>query len=154
MTSLTDIIAYLCKNYPHKQELSKARLTKMVYLADWRNALQHEKQLTDIKWIFNHYGPYVDDVINAVNEDKHLSVENRQNMFGGDKGIIKLDADYEPRLTEDEAKILDSVIESTKNKYWNDFIQFVYSTYPVRASDRYDSFDLPKLAKEYRQKEK
>ena len=31
---LRDIVAYVCKNYPYKDELSNARVTKMVYLAD------------------------------------------------------------------------------------------------------------------------
>jgi hypothetical protein len=39
MAELKDIIAYYCKQYPHKAELSKARLTKMVYLADWKSAI-------------------------------------------------------------------------------------------------------------------
>jgi len=34
MKKLANIIAYLSSNYPHKNELSKARLTKLVYLAD------------------------------------------------------------------------------------------------------------------------
>ncbi len=50
MAALKDIIAYYCDRYPHKEELSKARLTKMVYLADWKSAIVHGKQISDIKW--------------------------------------------------------------------------------------------------------
>ena len=41
MAKLVDVVGYLCEHYPHKAELSKARLTKMVYLADW-NLLSNE----------------------------------------------------------------------------------------------------------------
>jgi hypothetical protein len=53
MARLRDVVAYLCHEYPHKGELSKARLTKMVYLADWRSAIERGSQVTDIEWVFN-----------------------------------------------------------------------------------------------------
>ncbi|MEZ5578109.1 MAG: hypothetical protein R3F40_00950 [Candidatus Competibacteraceae bacterium] len=31
----------------------------MIYLADWFSSLADGKKLTDIEWLFNHYGPYV-----------------------------------------------------------------------------------------------
>ncbi|MFC0274215.1 Panacea domain-containing protein [Metabacillus herbersteinensis] len=44
----------------------------MVYLADWYSALKNGKQLTNIEWYFDHYGPYVVDVYNAVKEDQSI----------------------------------------------------------------------------------
>ncbi len=32
--NLINIVAYTLKNYPNKKDLSKARVTKMVYLVD------------------------------------------------------------------------------------------------------------------------
>ena len=49
MATLTDIIYYLISNYPHKDELSNARVTKMVYLADWHAAVKLGHQLTYIR---------------------------------------------------------------------------------------------------------
>jgi hypothetical protein len=40
MATLGDVMAYLCEHYPHKDDLSKARLTKLVYLADWKSAIE------------------------------------------------------------------------------------------------------------------
>ena len=86
---LRDVVAYLCSHYPHREELSKARLTKMVYLADWKSALQRGSQLTEIKWQFNHYGPYVDDVVNSVRNDPEFEIvqggtftANPRKLFG------------------------------------------------------------------------
>ncbi len=50
MTELKDVMAYIIANYPFKGELSNARLTKMVYLTDWKNALLSGRQVTDISW--------------------------------------------------------------------------------------------------------
>jgi len=60
MNNLVDeIIKYICLNYPYKYKLSKARLTKMVYLIDWYYSKLNKHQMTNISWEFNHYGPYV-----------------------------------------------------------------------------------------------
>ena len=54
MTELKEVISYLVSKYPHKDELSNARLTKMIYLADWRHAITQGNQITDIRWFFDN----------------------------------------------------------------------------------------------------
>ena len=66
MASLHDVMTYLVSKYPHSDDLANARLTKMIYLADWRAAIRYGKQVTDFSWEFNHYGPYLHDVINEA----------------------------------------------------------------------------------------
>ena len=75
MTKLQNIVAYLCSMYPHKSELSNARLTKLVYLAHWFSALLDGRPMTNIEWLFNHYGPYVDDVVDSVRNTQYFSLE-------------------------------------------------------------------------------
>jgi len=76
MSKLRDIVAYFCSNYVYKDELSKVRLTKMVYLVDWRSAITDGKQLTRIQWHFNHYGPYVEDVVASIKYDSAFKAEH------------------------------------------------------------------------------
>ena len=76
MEKLKNIIAYFCTNYPYQKELSKARLVKMLYLADWKNSIENGRQLTDTKWIFNQYGPYVNDIIDYLKSDKRFEIIN------------------------------------------------------------------------------
>ena len=148
-----NIMAYFCINYPHKNELSKARLTKLVYLADWFSSLLDGKQMTNIKWLFNHYGPYVDDISNIAMFDDNFSISREKTIYGGDKYVISCDMDIdEIELSDREKAILDAIIEKTKTMYFNDFIDYVYSTYPISANERYSHLDLPALAKEYKQK--
>ncbi len=149
--SLRDAMVYLCKHYPHPDELSKGRLTKLVYLADWRSAIERGVQLTDIKWIFNHYGPYVHDIVDLARENQAFTVDLTQNAFGSSKEVIRASADAGyPTLTDEDKRVLDFVIDSTKTKYWGDFINLVYSTYPVVTQDRYSELDLVELAEEYK----
>ncbi|CDL84038.1 Panacea domain-containing protein [Xenorhabdus szentirmaii] len=152
MDKLQQITAYFCTKYPIQSELSKARLTKMVYLADWFSSLVQGKQLTDIKWVFNHYGPYVDDVFEAITRSRqNFHIKNELNIYGSEKHTIHfIGNEHDISLTTDEITILNTVINKTKSLYFNDFIDYVYSTYPIRSRTRYSILDLPKLAEEYK----
>ena len=55
---LIDVIYYIIKNYKKIKDLSKSRLTKIVYLADWHQSIHQGKQITKIKWYFDHFGPF------------------------------------------------------------------------------------------------
>lgn len=152
-TKISNLIKYLLKNYPHKSELSASRLTKMLYLADWKSAITESKQLTSAEWHFNHYGPYVDDFIKIAKEDDDINIFSAQTMYGGHKQQVELrdGFDGEVVVQESEKKILDFVIESTESKNYEDFIKLVYSTYPVVSSSRYNDLDLVKMAQEYKE---
>ncbi|WP_081615167.1 Panacea domain-containing protein [Dietzia sp. UCD-THP] len=145
------MLAYLCEKYPHKHELSKARITKMLYLSDWRASITKGRQLTSISWKFNHYGPYVEDAIDIADRSDLLKIEETANMYGQPKTLFSRTgkvADF-TMLSGDERRILDHVIKSTRDLYWNDFISLVYKTYPIVSSERGTALDLPSLAKEY-----
>ena len=115
MATLRDIVAYVGGNYPYKDELSNARVTKMVYLADWRSAITRGEQLTDLEWEFSHYGPYVSDVKQVAETDPAFEVVPTKTSYGGQKDLIRVadDVDY-PSLTDDEKELLDYVIEQLR----------------------------------------
>lgn len=154
MADLHDIVAYLCAKYPIRRrgDLSKARITKMVYLADWKSALEHGRQMTDVAWYFNHYGPYVKDVIHAVERSPDFDVEQGETMYGSEKEVVRLlnPRPEWPSLGPEDRAVLDHVIAQTEDLYFNDFVRLVYSTYPVASQPRYSTFDLPELADDYR----
>lgn len=150
MANLRDVLAFLCKNYPHKRELSKARLTKMVYLADWRASIALGRQLTPIEWKFNHYGPYVTDVVELARKDSIFEVFGDETVYGSPKEVIKLAEEDAPVvLPPEEEAILEHVVATTSPLTWEDFIKLVYSTYPIRTQPRGSILDLPELAHDY-----
>ncbi|WP_041767780.1 Panacea domain-containing protein [Pseudovibrio sp. FO-BEG1] len=153
MAQIRDILAYICKFYPHKEELSKARVTKLIYLADWKHMLIRKKQISEIKWLFNHYGPYVSDVTDTALSDDLFEVISDINHHGATKEVIALkNANYKPRLSNSEREAIQFTLDKTSSLYWNDFIDLVYSTYPIQQSERYDTLDLSLLASEYQKK--
>jgi uncharacterized protein YwgA len=146
---IEDIVLYICKKYPIPDELSKARLTKLVYLADWESCVRSGKQLTNINWHFNNFGPYVDDVVDAARKSVHLKVITTNNFYGEKKELIRADKESPlPNIEKSQADILNFVIEETKRLYWNDFIKYVYSTPPITGSTRYTTLNLEHFAKE------
>lgn len=155
MSKLSDVMSYICQHYPHKDELSKARIAKIIYLADWRYALKEGKQITDVEWKFNHYGPYVDDVMEeAIRDPKKFKIVDTHNFYGDPKQVIKIRKKNDHDLSDDEVEALDFIIGKTKKMYWKQFIDLVYSTYPILTRERQDILDLPKLAREYRSKKR
>lgn len=127
----------------------------MVYLVDWKSAQKYLKQITDIEWKFDHYGPYVSDVIETVSVDSQLQITEQSSAFGTPKFIIsavddKMDLSY-TSLTPVEESIIKEVILDTKDLYWNDFIEYVYETYPIVTQKRYSNLNLVELAIEERE---
>ena len=153
MASIKDIVAYILAKYPKNmsEELSNARVTKMVYLADWRNCLRGKGQISNISWYFDNFGPFVWDIKDAVKSANDIfSISNLPNAFGAPKTLFALtDESYIPELSSSEKKSIDHIIEVSSKKNWNDFIKLVYSTYPISSSERYSKLDLPSQAKEY-----
>lgn len=148
---ILDLARYVIKNYPLPEELSKARLNKIIYLIDWKNSLEYDLQMTDIEWKFNHYGPYVDRIENELRSDSRFKIENTINFYGGQKNIISLLKDKnftEPN--ECEREIIDFIIDKTRRLFWSDFINLVYSTYPIISQEKGSVLNLVQLSKEYK----
>lgn len=146
---LRSIVRYIVKNYPYPDELTKTRITKLVYLIDWENIKKNNEQITDINWYFDHYGPYVSDVLDEADKDDCVRIESTISNFGTIKYIVRPKIDKTEliysNLTDEEISIIDKVIQDTKSFSWNKFIDYVYSTEPIKESNRYNSLDLNKF---------
>lgn len=153
MAKLHDIMTYIIQNYPDhlNHELSNARLTKMVYLADWHQSINHRRQISSINWYFDNYGPFVHDIeITAANRPDLFMVDLGNNRHGQPKKTFALrEEKYHPTLTVEEKNSIDHIINVTQKLYWDSFIKLVYSTHPIASSDRYSYLDLVEKAKEY-----
>ena len=130
---LNDLIGYIVMNYKNKDDLSKARLNKIIYLIDWKSAIDKERQITNIEWYFNNYGPYVSDIETSLNFD-----------------IVRIKTNEFQKPLDEENLIIDLVINLTQELSWNEFINAVYSTFPIKESEKGSSLNLVQLAKEYK----
>lgn len=144
---------YILKCYPKRlaDEMSNARLTKMVYLSDWKNALVTGTQISNVNWYFDNYGPFVNDIENTAKSDSNTFLINLgSNMYGQPKKTFGLkNNDVSVNLNDSEKEAIKSIVDETQKLYWNEFIKLVYSTHPVASSNRYTYLDLNAKAKEY-----
>lgn len=150
MARIKDVTAYICATYPYKHELSKTRVTKLVYLSDWKSAQRNEKQLTKIKWYFHNFGPYVDAVIDSAKKDRRFEITSTSNLYGDPKVLFSIrdGEDYKKGLSASEMGLIDEVIKDTNKLYWDSFIKHVYETFPIRATNRHQDLNLVSLAQQ------
>ena len=155
MKKLELLIRYILLNYPLINELSKPRLVKIIYLIDWKYAIDYGKQYTEINWFFNHYGPYVDDVIKLMKEKPSVfKVNSNINSLGGVTDRFFLIDNTPVYIDNDIKNVADYIISNTYKLNWSEFINLVYSSYPIKNNLKYSNLDLNKLSSEFRELKK
>ncbi len=136
-----DLMACLCAD----KSLSKARLAKMVYLADWYACLETGEQLTDLEWYYDHYGPYLSKIFDIAKSDARF-----ETFRAGRADIIRLkDNSGVIKLDQTQTSIVDRVRGASSAKQFREFLKLIYGTYPIRTVDQYSRLNLPVLAKEF-----
>lgn len=141
---LEKLLLYICTKY--NKEISKARLAKTLYLADWKSSIERSRQISNINWVFDHYGPYSKEVVNTARNSELLNV-TAYNNNGGE--LISASVEAPVELSDGDRRIIDHVIKETKDFSYDEFLKKVYSTYPILSQDRYTKLNLPALAKDY-----
>jgi hypothetical protein len=151
MAKLKDVMAYLLLNCPDESDLSNARVTKLVYLSDWRHAITQKSQITDIRWYFDNFGPFVWDIKDTAEANPSLFLtRDSLTALGNPKLLLSIKrTDYDPMISEVEKRSIDHVIDKTKDLSWREFLRLVYSTYPIVTSSKYSELDLVEKADEY-----
>lgn len=151
-TELGAVVSRVLELYPrgHAGDLSNARVTKLIYLTDWLSAISTKRQVTSIRWYFDNYGPYVDDVKKAVTDNpRNFDIRQTETPFGNRKTQFVLKKPVSPGVEHRTNELIKAAIEKTHKLPWGQFIKLVYSTYPVAASEQYTFLDLPTLATRY-----
>jgi antitoxin SocA-like protein len=156
MAKVIDVAYYICFHASQMRiTLSKARLVKLIYLADWKAAVDYGHQITDVQWYFNHFGPYVKEIIDIIEGSNVFLKCHYVNQFGNSAEEILLNpesgkGDLKTTLSEDNRKIIDYVLSITRDMSYMEFIRLIYSTYPIIKSNKFEKMDLEKLSNEYK----
>ena len=135
MADPKDVLAYLRRRYP-RGGLSRVRLRRMAYLADWKSAVERGRQMTGLSWGFGDNGPDCPEA--------RLLVE--AELSGPARGLL---APY-PSLTAEDRRLLRFVVRSVREKGYPEVEKLVYPTYPILTRERHSGLDLVALAEEYR----
>lgn len=107
--------------YPKEsaEDLSNARLTRMVYLADWSSAIKYKQQITNIRWYFDTYRLFVKDIGQTAKENSAFFVTDLGNSQNGmPKTTYSLrDSCQKTEIGEKEGKCLTHIIKITYDLY-------------------------------------
>lgn len=154
MNTLDDIVGYICKNFPHQEELSKGRLTKLIFLSDWLMCLTLQRQISSINWYVNQYGPFTEDIDTLLQSNPLFILKETDNYYGGNRKFFFLkDAnEYQDHLSEDDRKIILNVINKTQDLSWDRFRKIILNSYPLSNTTNinYEPINLLSLANTYR----
>lgn len=71
-------------------------------------------------------------------------------VFGGNKKLFEIKGKYSPSIPEQQVEYINFVMEKTANMGFSEFIKYVYSTYPIYKTRKFQKLDLPALAQEYK----
>jgi len=113
----------------------------MVFLADWKSAILCGKQMTNIRWEIKK-GKL--DPPKSNNEKEFASPKPLSSIRYFLQKLFGL-----KKLSSEEKEIIDFVIESSWDKNWEEFVQLIYSTYPIIAEQESAKLDLGSMASKY-----
>lgn len=122
MTQAADVVAYLRSRYS-ADGLSRARLRRMAYLADWKSSIERRRQMTDLAWTFGDSGPTCPEAGRLVEEELSGS---QQPFF----------ACYHS-LTAEDRRLMRFVVGSVMDKDYPEVEKLMYSTFPIFTQERY-----------------
>ncbi|ADM28469.1 conserved hypothetical protein [Ignisphaera aggregans DSM 17230] len=133
MADPRDIVLYTISRYAAiaGRGISRIRLMKLLFLADYIYKKRFNKKLTNAKWIMWLFGPFSKDILNVLDE---LEVKGKVIIEDVD-GIGIFYSTYERVRLDDEVKnIIDEVIREYGVKSLEQLLQDVYSLREVKEA--------------------
>lgn len=134
-----EIIKYLTNN----TIVSQNKLEKQLYLVDWFSCLINENQLSSFDWKSDN-GPKAKGLNKLIHDnDDILKIIEKNNI----KSIHF--ENYLNNFQEKDSKIINFVLEKTKDLNISELTDYVFSSYPFQASHRNYDLNLKELSLEY-----
>lgn len=117
-----------------KGNIAKTQLVKFLYLADLYSIKWLGKQITDLKWIRYHYGPYEEEIERTLESmnGRQIDIENAD---GKNYVIIRMGSAI-PSIESLELPVmmqmlLDNIRYQWMGKPTKELLDFVYETSPM-----------------------
>jgi uncharacterized protein YwgA len=135
---LNDMIEYLVSNFSGNA-LTRTKLVKLLYLADRESYIGRDRQISNIKYIKYHYGPYSEDIVDALQEmdgDEIRELSGRSQ--NGTYYRYEANSDYEgSSLTREERAILKRVLREYENTQTKQLVETVYDLDDLDSVEKY-----------------
>ena len=136
-----------------RAKLSMPVITKILYLTDWKCAIELGRTFTGLRWFLAEYGPEVEDYEILEFLSSRRFARRQEQASSGEQSHYKLKRPVQISVKDmdpDFIRILTFAMKTAAEKGAEDLDLLVMSTYPVITTDIYGKLDLVKKAKEYR----
>jgi len=147
MVAFQRAVEYIKGHYPQPDQLTEDRLFAVLYLIDWKSAIERKQPLTDLLWQIERVPEPTSDqkkvVISAIQQPGY---ELQVDASTGHSRVIGQTID---NLSTEDTQVIDFVIQSASQKSWPDLLRLVYSTFPVMTQPKHAPLDLVALADKY-----
>lgn len=158
--SVKDLVAFIIKNYPFPEQLTRGRLAKLVYLIDAEYTRCFGDQLTNITWYFADNGPFpknnnTDQAVKELERKELVKIHKDLTGSRNKKQWYEFIAigEIDIKLGKTVEDLIRSIIEETKDMGFVKFIRDkIYNSLPVTKSEPYEIIDIVEVMEEEREK--
>lgn len=142
---MEDIVRKLIKKICQEgQFCGQVRMTKLIYLIEWEYFAWTRERLTDLDWIFWHYGPWSKKLSSILDEFDEPVEEEIDNL--GLQRVFWKPSEFYPeeiKLPADLKGIIARVLETFGNKTTEAIIRYTYfNTEPMQFAERGNPLDF------------
>lgn len=135
---LNDMIEYIVSHFSGNA-LTRTKLVKLLYLADRESYITRDRQISNIKYMKYHYGPYCEDIVDTLqnmdgDEIRELSGRSKNGTYYR----YESNSDYEgSTLTREERAILKQVLHEYESTQTKQLVETVYDLDDLDSIEKY-----------------
>lgn len=134
---LEDVITILVSQ--SRRHLTRTSMVKLLYFVDLRSYEARGRPITNLSWIWHHYGPFAEGVaetVGALEAAGELGVSVGIGFYGGPEYTIRTGphAGLFGVLTSDEVSLLQRVIDEFGRHSATVLRNLSYQTWPIREA--------------------
>jgi hypothetical protein len=124
---------------PTEDTEATVRAIFLLYLTDWKGALELGRQISDSDWRKVSWGPFSARALAAVSR-----LRNERHFLGASHGTTD-----ETDISHLQAEIIDDIAQKWRTRPLDEIIRIVSSTFPMVTAPENQSLDLAGLAQIY-----
>ncbi|MCZ6653218.1 MAG: Panacea domain-containing protein [Planctomycetota bacterium] len=143
---LPNLIIYIIRKCREKHApLGQTLATKLLYIIEWDHYKHHQRRLTDVSWVFLHYGPWSPELSSLLRAD--FAMQDDFQDWGNFQPVVYTEnkLDYHKVTLPAELKLsVNCIIEQFAERPMPEILDFVYyDTEPMRsAQERGEALDF------------
>ncbi len=122
-----ELVGYVRDNLDKR--LDQNTLNHIVFIADWKNCLENNHKISNLRWFHTNFGPV----------SKELSNE-----------LVFIDAERKYNIASNHKEVLDFAIHIYSNLSLNDKLKLMSSIFSIMLTPQGDEIDIINLARVYK----